>query len=324
MKCYNIDVYGEQVSQDSITVRFQDQTFNFIFEPSLKIGQEFVLGLFASKAVLSNEVFRYPRDRRIAMLTESPIDYSYQHIAQIVRKFPIVFTHQQHLLDLGKPFKPLIFGTNWLGIRNEIDSEQILAEHPPKSKLISFMGSLAHPDDGAYKFRREIADLCLTANNVECFGKSINPVPGKREAIAPYYFSIAMENVASNYYFSEKLVDCLLLETVPIYYGFPDISELFNPKGILTFKTKEELISILDNLSPNLYDEMYPFLIENKLKAVQENWHNHQGLLSRLSSQIPLNLLNSSQRYFDRELSLQDKIIRKSRKWWENIQINLN
>ncbi|MFM6005583.1 MAG: hypothetical protein ACKPA7_18215, partial [Sphaerospermopsis kisseleviana] len=69
MKCYNIDVYRQQVSQDSITVRFQDQTFNFIFEPSLKIGQEFVLGLFASKAVLSDTVFRYPRDRRIAMLT---------------------------------------------------------------------------------------------------------------------------------------------------------------------------------------------------------------------------------------------------------------
>lgn len=321
MQKINFDVYGEQVSFKKLTVLKDNCEIQFIFDSASKKGVSFDAGLFSTKAVLSSEVFRFPRNRRLGVLTESPIDYAYSKLETIIKRFPIVFTHQEYLLTLGEPFKPLMLGTTWIGVRTEADTELILAEHPSKSKLVSFMGSLAHPDEGAYQFRREIANLCIDYSSVDCFGKGIKPVQGKREAIAPYRFSIAMENAASNYYFSEKLIDCLLLETIPIYYGCPGITELFDPKGLLIFNTKEELMSILDRLSPNLYDEMYPYLMENKHKAIQENWHSHYGLLSRLSAQIPSSYLNPNQLFAYKALSLQDKIVRKSRQLWESIQI---
>jgi hypothetical protein len=93
-----------------------------------------------------------------------------------------------------------------------------------------------------------------------------------------------MENAASDHYFSEKLIDCILLEAVPIYYGCPGITELLDPRGILPFKTNEELAAITDRLSPSLYDEMRPFAILNKQKVIDEDWHSHHGLFCRIAA----------------------------------------
>ena len=120
-----------------------------------------------------------------------------------------------------------------------------------------------------------------------CYGKGIRPSPGKREAIAPFMFSIAMENAASDHYFSEKLIDCLLLDTVPIYYGCRGIGELFDPRGMLRFDSREELAAHLDALTPERYQEMLPFLLSNKEKAVAQRWHSHGGLFGRLAEALP-------------------------------------
>ena len=292
---YTFDVYGLIVNQKSFTYRKKNISFAYILDPESKHNRHFHAGLFFSKSAFSDLIYRYPKSKRICVLSESSIFFSHGSMKFLKKRFSIIFTHQEYLLSQGTSFKSLLFGTNWIGVRTQANTEIILSEHPQKTRLVSFMGSLAHPNEGAYQFRREIANLCIDYSSVDCFGKGIKPVQGKREAIAPYRFSIAMENAASNYYFSEKLIDCLLLETIPIYYGCPGITELFDPKGLLIFNTKEELMSILDRLSPNLYDEMYPYLMENKHKAIQENWHSHYGLLSRLSAQIPSSYLNPNQ-----------------------------
>ena len=76
-------------------------------------------------------------------------------------------------------------------------------------------------------------------------------------------FHIAIENTAHDNYFTEKIIDCFLFRTVPIYYGCPNINEFFNPNGIITFSTVDELIDICNNLT---YDDFI-----NRIDAVYEN-----------------------------------------------------
>ena len=46
------------------------------------------------------------------------------------------------------------------------------------------------------------------------------PEPGaKAAALRPVMFHIAIENVSQRSYFSEKLLDCFLTRTVPVYWG---------------------------------------------------------------------------------------------------------
>ena len=46
-----------------------------------------------------------------------------------------------------------------------------------------------------------------------------------------FQFSIVIENTRERNYFSEKLVDCLITKTIPIYYGCPNIEDHFDTAG---------------------------------------------------------------------------------------------
>lgn len=49
------------------------------------------------------------------------------------------------------------------------------------------------------------------------------PVTSKLEVLARYNFALCAENQAIDGYVTEKVVDCLLAGTIPIYWGAPDI-----------------------------------------------------------------------------------------------------
>ena len=41
-------------------------------------------------------------------------------------------------------------------------------------------------------------------------------------------YSIAIESSQETNYFTEKLIDCLITKTIPVYWGCPNISEFFD------------------------------------------------------------------------------------------------
>lgn len=306
-----VDVTGMSMSSPQVDVTADGRDFEFVLSAEQKAGRRFQLAACFSKSVLSDAVFNYPLARRMAVLMESPIDVCYQEIDEVVRRFPLVLTHQRALIARGPPFLPLMFGTNWLGASDVEATSKLQATLPEKTGLVSFLGSLDHANSGAYRFRREIAELALRRGDVECFGKGIRPVAGKYEAIAPFRFSIAMENAASDYYFSEKLIDCLLLETVPIYYGCPGIGDMFDERGMLCFRTADELVAILDSLTPERYRSMLPYARANKERAISEHWHNHAALFKRLAEVLPSDFIGAA----DRACRPASRFTRLWRRW---------
>jgi hypothetical protein len=85
----------------------------------------------------------------------------------------------------------------------------------------------------------------------------------KSEGLNDYCFSIAMENFDSPGLFTEKILDCFLSGTIPIFFGTDNIDEYFNGKGFFKFNTLEELMQILETLSFEKYQEMYEYVVEN-------------------------------------------------------------
>lgn len=53
----------------------------------------------------------------------------------------------------------------------------------------------------------------------------------KHEILRKYEYSIAIENSCEENYASEKIFDCFLNNTIPIYYGCPNISEIYDPNS---------------------------------------------------------------------------------------------
>jgi len=120
-------------------------------------------------------------------------------------------------------------------------------------------------------------------DRVDLYGRGIREIPSKLDALHNYAFSVAIENNTSkdDYYFTEKLLECFVTGTVPIYHGCPNIGEFFDMSGVLTFSTQEELDDILNNLSEEKYNSMLDSVKVN-FKHVTENFVLHNNSLYEL------------------------------------------
>ena len=109
-------------------------------------------------------------------------------------------------------------------------------------------------------------------SNVDVFGMGFNPIVGKIEGLKDYRFSVAIENTFGNNECTEKLSDCFLTGTIPVYYGCPNLGSYFDERGVLSFTNISELDSIIKEITKdgeNIYKEKLPY-IKNNFELVQE------------------------------------------------------
>ena len=117
-----------------------------------------------------------------------------------------------------------------------------------------------------HKLRLEIAKQIADSGEVDMYGKAFNYIPRKIDALKDYRFSFAMENDCYESYFTEKLHDCLLTGTMPIYLGAPNIGDFYNLDGIVIMD-KNANGEVTFN-SEILSDEYY----NDHIDAVKDNY----------------------------------------------------
>ncbi len=74
----------------------------------------------------------------------------------------------------------------------------------------------------------------------------------KIDVISKYKFSLAFENMSSEGYVTEKIIDCFVAGVIPIYWGAPDIANLIPKKcfiDVRDFENYEKLDEYIANLS---------------------------------------------------------------------------
>jgi len=86
-----------------------------------------------------------------------------------------------------------------------------------------------------------------------------------KEPLFDSMFHITIENIAIENFFTEKLIDCFQTKTVPIYYGCTNIEKYFNPAGMYRASNIKEIIEICNQLTPEIYNRMLPYIEENYL-----------------------------------------------------------
>ena len=187
------------------------------------------------------------------------IPYMYDQIKTIEDKFDFVFTYEETLLkhnpDIYK-FHPC----DCSGI--EFHSHKL----HEKTKLVSMIYSEKTWLFG-HRLRHIIAKTLIPQmgyDKIDFFGRATeNPLELKSEGTNPYMFQIAIENAQRRFYFADKIYDCFVTGTVPIYWGAPNIGDFFDMRGILTFNHPNELKEILQSLSPEKYESMLDGVKEN-------------------------------------------------------------
>lgn len=115
--------------------------------------------------------------------------------------------------------------------------EDLIQFQPIKSKRLSYVVS-AQRGAGLYGFRLALAlKLLKTPLDFDLYGygwpsaadqRIKGPVDSKSSALTDYTYSICIENCRERNYVSEKIVDCFLTGTTPIYLGCPNIEEIYD------------------------------------------------------------------------------------------------
>ena len=90
---------------------------------------------------------------------------------------------------------------------------------------------------------------------------------GKEEVFGDSMFGVAIENTSHRGYFTEKILDCFLLKTIPIYWGCSNITDFFNYKGIIQVNNVDDMIYTINNLEEDFYTSHKEVIEENWLTA---------------------------------------------------------
>jgi hypothetical protein len=165
----------------------------------------------------------------LVLITGEP-DSVETYSRQYTNQFDCVITSQKGLKHPNKFF--LSQGLPW-HVKKSYD-ELVKLQPVPKERKISIISSNKIRTEGHQRrldFALRIKDYFK--ERIDLYGRGLNSFEDKWEALAPYEYSISVENSAQEFYFTEKLTDCFLSFTYPIYYGCLNIHDYFDKRSYI-------------------------------------------------------------------------------------------
>lgn len=104
------------------------------------------------------------------------------------------------------------------------------------------------------KIARKLLKIDLSRKNIDFLYKG--SVENKIDVLAGYKFSVCFENARITDYITEKIFDCFIAHTIPIYYGDPDITKkipdtCFIDMGI--FNNTRQMYRYIHNMPGEIY-----------------------------------------------------------------------
>ncbi|MBN1680163.1 MAG: hypothetical protein JW966_07715 [Anaerolineae bacterium] len=177
---------------------------------------------------------------------------------------------------------------------NRTYDELKTAPVPEKTRTLSWVTSNKTWVPGQ-RDRMAFLDAIRGTVEFDLWGKGFTLIPDKWDGLAPYRYSLAIENYSGPYYWSEKLADCFLSWTMPIYYGCTHIEDYFPPESMVRININnpdEAIATIQDVVHGDRYErhrdaiaearrlvleryQLFPFLA-GQIRAFEQNAvHTH-------------------------------------------------
>lgn len=199
---------------------------------------------------------------QISMMVMEPKIMSLAHHRMLRlshRRFFRVFTYDPDLLARLPNGLMLPYGTTWVPDWRQLDTT--------KTTDLSLIAS-AKNDHPGHKLRHQIVTyLQAHMPEAQILGRGYTPFEDKAEGLAPYRYSVVIENVQEPNYFSEKLIDAILCETVPIYWGCPNVRDFFSGEGMILCTDQQDFETALKTIGPDDYARRLPALRALKEQA---------------------------------------------------------
>lgn len=218
--------------------------------------------LFTDHFIFDPVVDQVKSKFKIAWLLEPRVfsDY-YDRIIEIEDKFDFILTFDSQLLNRSTKYVKYIFGQSRI-----LDIDAKIYEKCEEMSMIASHKTMSI----GHQFRHEIITKYSKSHPFDVWGSGYRPFSDKLVALKDYRYSICVMNSSADNYFTEVIMDCFRVGTVPIFWGCPNISEYFDDRGIIKFSNLNDLEDILKFLKENP-DYMPPMeSIVNNFVAVKK------------------------------------------------------
>lgn len=199
-----------------------------------------------------------------------PNEYFEKHdwVIQNKHLFDVILTWNDKILNNCENAIFLPFGHTWF------KPNQYEKEHQKEFKIAHLRGSLLK--SYGHQIRWEILnrknEIKVPTKFFETYGDRHNIERAridKEEVFGDTQFGVAIENFSHRGFFTEKILDCFLMKTIPIYWGCPNIEDFFNKEGIIKFEDADDFIYISNQLTDNFYNSKKDIIEENYQLALQ-------------------------------------------------------
>ncbi|WP_170758382.1 glycosyltransferase family 10 domain-containing protein [Ruegeria lacuscaerulensis] len=142
-----------------------------------------------------------------------------------------------------------------------------------KTAMISLIASSKRDTEG-HRLRHSVVDwLKKTDLDVSVMGRGYAPFESKSDGLAPFRYSVVIENTREPNYFTEKLIDAVFCETVPIYWGCPNLTRFMDPDGIIQCQSETDIRRAIEAASEEDYLRRLTKI--KRLKSVMEKYADY-------------------------------------------------
>lgn len=148
---------------------------------------------------------------------------------------------------------------------------------PEKSKEISVICSNKSTAPGQTQRKQFVQELkALLGERLDVYGRGINFIEKKSDAILPYKYHIVLENCFNQPgWWTEKLSDAYWGYSFPIYIGNEHVEHGFPKGSMLVLDISDPLQAvkkIVDLLNSHSYEQLLP-LIQKARYILADKWH---------------------------------------------------
>jgi len=116
---------------------------------------------------------------------------------------------------------------------------------------------------------------------------------GKEIVFGNSQFGIAIENFSHRGFFTEKIIDCFLMRTIPIYWGCSNIGDYFDINGIIHVENVDDIICKCNNIEDNFgqFYEAHRYEIEENYQKAIQYIDYEQNIVNKVEEIFKLNKL---------------------------------
>lgn len=188
------------------------------------------------------------------------ISFAYEEVEKNASKYKTIWTHDVTILNKFNNAKFVPLGGCWIK-----ETDRKIYE---KTKNFSIIASTKQYLPG-HKLRHDVVKAA--EGHIDVYGNGYTYIPYKLDGLKDYKYHFAIENTKKDFWFTEKLIDCLQTGTIPIYWGCPSIEKYFNIDGFIIFNDLIELKEKLKLCTPEYY--------ESKKEAIADNFERSKKFI---------------------------------------------